>query len=77
MTTQQMEAFRAATERLRNAPDAPLAPYLADAVNALGDWLIALTIHDVNNARMAWEPQRDINSIFDKRIEALEQMLKR
>ena len=80
--TPEMEAFHAATERLRNAPNAPLAPFLADAVSALGDWLIAMTIHDVNNARVAWEPQREINGIFDarfdeiiKRLEAIEHRL--
>lgn len=80
--TQQIAAFHAATERLRQAPNAPIAPMIADAMSALGDWLIAITMHDVANARMAWEPQIEINRIFDsrldeivRRLEAIEQRL--
>lgn len=58
-------AFTQATERLRQAPN-PIAPLLADAVGALGDWLIAITTHDVNNARMAWEPQQEVNDHLER-----------
>lgn len=78
----QVDAFHAATERLRQAPNAPIAPMIADAIGALGDWLIAITMHDLANARMAWEPQREINAIFDarldeivRRLDAIEQRL--